>query len=174
MKLAYPVGTPEVRGKILGYTGPIERVCAELRELGYAGIEPFVCNPEAFDAEGWSDAVKRSGLAVAAVGTGPVVLDDRLTFTDADETVRRAAVARAKLIVRFAARFGAQVNIGKLRGDLPPGAEARARQTYRLGAGTRGGDFSECRLAGRNAARPGAGTRYASSRSRPMVERNAG
>ena len=132
MKLSYPVGTPEVRGRILGHTGSIERVCDELQAAGYAGIEPFVCNPESFAAEAWARAVERSGLAVAAVGTGPVVLDDQLTFTAADESVRRAAIERTKGIVRFAARLGTQVNIGKLRGELPSGGgEARARDWMR-------------------------------------------
>jgi sugar phosphate isomerase/epimerase len=131
IKLAYPVATPEVRGPILGAGGPIERVCAELCAAGYAAIEPFTCNPEAFDAETWVRAVERSGLAIATVGTGPVVADDKLTFTAADEAVRCAAVARAKAVVRFAARCGAQMNIGKLRGDLPAGAEAQARDGMR-------------------------------------------
>jgi sugar phosphate isomerase/epimerase len=131
MKLAYPVATPEVRGSILGWTGPVEKVGEELAAAGYAGIEPFVCNPEQFDGAAWLRAVARCGLAVAAIGTGPVVADDGLTFTASDETGRRAAIERAKAIVRFAAPCGAQVNIGKLRGNLPAGAEARARDWQR-------------------------------------------
>jgi sugar phosphate isomerase/epimerase len=131
MKLAYPVATPEVRGLILGWAGPIKRVGSELAAAGYAGIEPFVCNPDAFDGAAWLRAVERCGLTVAAIGTGPVVADDSLTFTAVDEAGRRAAIERAKAIVRFAAPCGAQVNIGKLRGNLPAGAEARARDWMR-------------------------------------------
>jgi 5-keto-L-gluconate epimerase len=127
MKLAYPIATPEVRAKILGFAGETERICMELREAGYDAVEPFVCNPAEFDQEEWAAALERSGLAVAAVGTGPMVFDDKLSFTAPEAAARAAAIARAKEVVRYAARFGAQVNIGKLRGDLPPGGEAAAR-----------------------------------------------
>jgi sugar phosphate isomerase/epimerase len=118
MKLAYPVATPEVKAKILGCTLPIAQACAELRAAGYAGIEPFVCNPMRFDVEAWLDEVKRHDLAIAAVGTGPMVFDDGLSFTAADPARRRIAIDRAKAVVTFAARCRAQLNIGKLRGDL--------------------------------------------------------
>jgi sugar phosphate isomerase/epimerase len=131
MKLAYPIATPEVRGKILGIAGPVERVCDELCAAGYKGVEPFLCNPAAFDVEAWARVVEGAGLVVAAVGTGPMVFDDKLSFTAAEPAARATAVERAKTAVRFAARFGAQVNIGKLRGDLPAGNEARAREWIR-------------------------------------------
>jgi sugar phosphate isomerase/epimerase len=127
MKLAYPIATPEVRSPILGIEGDPDETLPALRDAGYDGIEPFVANPAKFPIEAWARAVERAGLEFAAVGTGPVVSDDKLTFTDRDESVRRAAIARAKDVVRFAARLGAQVNIGKLRGELPPGSEAEAR-----------------------------------------------
>ncbi len=118
MKLAYPVATPEVRASILGLKGLPADVLPRLRDAGYDGIEPFVADPAKFDAEAWAAAVGRSGLAVVAVGTGPCVFDDGLTFTSEREEVRQAAVERAKAVVRFAARLGSQVNIGKLRGEI--------------------------------------------------------
>ena len=131
MKLAYPVATPEVRAAILGIKGPPAEVFPALITLGYSAIEPFVGDPAAFDTEAWASAVGRSGLTVAAVGTGPVVFDHKLTFTDPDAAVRRAAIVRAQAVVQFAARLGSQVNIGKLRGDLVPGGEARSRDFMR-------------------------------------------
>lgn len=118
MKLAYPIATPEVRAAILGVKGPLADVLPALRDAGYDAIEPFVADPAKFDAEVWATAVERSGLAVAAVGTGPLVFDDQMSFTASDAGARRAAVERAKAVVRFAARFGSQVNIGKLRGEI--------------------------------------------------------
>jgi sugar phosphate isomerase/epimerase len=131
MKLAYPVATPEVKAAILGLKGPVTEVLPALRDLGYTAIEPFVGDPAAFDADAWIAGVKRSGLTVAAIGTGPVVFDHKLTFTDVDPVVRRAAIDRAIAIVHFAARLGAQVNIGKLRGDLVAGDETRSRELMR-------------------------------------------
>ncbi len=118
MKLAYPIATPEVRAAILGIKGPLAEVLPVLRDAGYDGIEPFVADPGKFDAEGWAKEVERSGMSVVAVGTGPLVFDDGMSFTAPEESARRAAIERAKAAVRFAARLGAQVNIGKVRGEL--------------------------------------------------------
>lgn len=118
MKLAYPIATPEVRAAILGARGAPAETFAALRDAGYDAIEPFVADPGKFDAEAWARAVERSGLAVVAVGTGPMLFDDRLSFTAADEASRRAAIERTKSAVHFAARLGAQLNIGKLRGEI--------------------------------------------------------
>src|SRR5688572_21532426 len=109
MKLAYPIATPEVRSPILGLHGDPDEVLPALRDAGYDGIEPFVADPAKFSIEAWARAVEHNGLEVAAVGTGPVVSDDKLTFTDRDESARRAAIVRAKDVVRFAACLGAQV-----------------------------------------------------------------
>lgn len=118
MKLAYPVATPEVHAGILGAAGAVPDTLFTLRDLGYQAIEPFVADPSAFDSQAWIRAVQQSGLAVAAVGTGPVVSDHQLTFTHPEPGLRRAAIDRAKSIVEFAAQLGTQVNIGKLRGDI--------------------------------------------------------
>jgi len=130
MKLCYPIATPEVRAAILGAKGAPEAILPALRDAGYAAIEPFVGDPDAFDSFAWSAAVERSGLAVVALGTGPVVFDHKLTFTDTDASVRRAAIARAKTIVDLAARLGTQINIGKLRGDLAPGDAAQTSHDW--------------------------------------------
>jgi 5-keto-L-gluconate epimerase len=118
MKLAYPLATPEVRAPILGVKGAPSEVLPALRDAGYDGIEPFVADPAKFDVAAWAQAVERSGLAVVAVGTGPCVFDDALSFTAENEEVRRTAIERAKAVTRFAARLGSQVNIGKLRGEI--------------------------------------------------------
>lgn len=118
MKLAYPVATPEVRAPILGLDGRPEEMLPRLRDAGYEAIEPFVADPAKFDVAAWERTVERSGLAVVAVGTGPLVFDDQLSFTAIGETARRAAIARTCAVIEFAARFGAQVNIGKLRGAV--------------------------------------------------------
>jgi sugar phosphate isomerase/epimerase len=131
MKLAYPIATPEVRAAILGVKGPPGEMLPALRDAGYDAIEPFVADPGKFDGEAWARVVERSGLAVVAVGTGPLVFDDQLSFTAEDSARRQAAVERAKSVVRFAARLGAQVNIGKLRGEISASAPAFSRAWMR-------------------------------------------
>jgi len=136
MKLSYPIATPEVRAAILGAKGAPGEILPALRDAGYAAIEPFVGDPNAFDSAAWITAVQRSGLAVAALGTGPVVFDHQLTFTDPDASVRQAAITRAKTIVDLAAHLGTQVNIGKLRGDLAAGDAAQTSRDWMRAAFT--------------------------------------
>ncbi|MFD0681144.1 MULTISPECIES: sugar phosphate isomerase/epimerase family protein [unclassified Paenibacillus] len=118
MKWSYPYATPETTLPILGYRGEADDVFPLLKELGYKGIEPFVRNPKDFDVKRFTKQLDKHGLEVAAVGTGPVVSEDKLTLSAADPAVREAAVNRAMEIVEFASLFGSQVSIGKLRGDL--------------------------------------------------------
>lgn len=117
MKLAYPVGTPEAKGKMLAYQGDFTDVCSTLKSIGYPGVELFVRNPQELDVNMVSRTIEKLGLEVAAIGTGPLVGEDKLTFTALDESRRRAAIDRTKIVVDFAALFGAQIIIGKLRGD---------------------------------------------------------
>lgn len=118
IQLAYPFGTSETEAPLLGLRGDPETVFPALREMGYRAIEPFVRDPNRFDTALFSRQVRKFGLEVAAVGTGPVVSDDRLTFTAPEEEIRVAAIRRAMDMVEFASLFGCQVNIGKLRGEI--------------------------------------------------------
>jgi sugar phosphate isomerase/epimerase len=55
------------------------------------------------------------------LSTGQVRKEDGLSLCDLDERARARAVDRARAIIDLAARLGAQVNIGTLRGPLPVG-----------------------------------------------------
>lgn len=118
MKLAYPIATPEVSGRLLAWPADGETSLLALSQAGYHGVELFVRNPEDFDANQLDHSLRNHALAVAAIGTGPVAVHDRLTFSDADPAVRAAAIARTERIVDFAARLQSQVNVGKLRGNI--------------------------------------------------------
>lgn len=131
MKLAYTVGTPDTRGKMLAYCGDFTEICVSLKDIGYSGLELFVRDPSAMNLREVLGAIERNGLEVVAIGTGPVVSEDKLTFTSPDEAVREAAIKRTKAVVDFAAQFGAQVNVGKLRGDVNAGNPEQSREWMR-------------------------------------------
>ncbi|MFP3121864.1 sugar phosphate isomerase/epimerase [Ectobacillus funiculus] len=118
MKLAYPFLTKETESPLLGFRGNEEEIFPMLKELGYYGIELLVRDPKKLDTSLFDKLTHKFGLEVAAIGTGPVVSDDQLTFTAKDIDKRVGAVKRAKEIVEFASLFGCPVNIGKLRGDI--------------------------------------------------------
>lgn len=125
MKLAYTVCTPDTKGKYLAYWGELKEMLASLKEIGYQGVEAFVRDPREMDQDEFCRLLKSNGLELAAVGTGPIAAEDKITFTSQDESARNEAIERTKAVIDFAAKFGAQVNLGKLRGDVKQGDQAR-------------------------------------------------
>jgi sugar phosphate isomerase/epimerase len=134
MKLAYTVSTPDTKGNTLAYRGKPEEIFPVLREIGYHAVELFVRDPRDMDQDALCHELEKHGLQVAAVGTGPLFSEDKLTFTSADEKVRIEAIERTRAAINFAARFGAQVNVGKLRGDIskenPSESWSRMKQAF--------------------------------------------
>ena len=124
-KFSYTVATPDTRTKALAWSGDPETIFKKLSEMGYAGVELFLRDPDELDAEWYRETTQRYGLAVPAIGTGLTGAEDKLSFTDPDEKGRRKAIDRAKRIVDFAAVVNSQVNIGKFRGLLGGHPEAK-------------------------------------------------
>lgn len=118
MELAYVFGTKETNASVLGFRGEEDVIFSYLKESGYTAIEPFVRNPRLFDQLEFSKKVEGSGLKIATIGTGPMVSDDKLTFTNNDPIIRTEAVKRVKDIIDFASIFKVPVNIGKARGEV--------------------------------------------------------
>lgn len=129
MKLAYMVATPEVgHSEITAIQGEPEETLAEVRATGYTGVEFLVRDPSVLDHGLIERAAARSGLDVPAVCTGEVYGEDGLSFADPDAARRRLAVDRMLSAMELAARFGAMVNVGRLRGRLVE--EVPAEQTF--------------------------------------------
>jgi sugar phosphate isomerase/epimerase len=121
IKLAYVLCTPDTRAKMPGYRGDYQTGFAALQEIGYQGVELFVRDPRVLDRRQIAKALSSRGLEAVAIGTGVLAADDKLSFTSPDESVRTEAITRVKAVVDFAAELGAQVNVGKLRGDIRKG-----------------------------------------------------
>jgi sugar phosphate isomerase/epimerase len=124
-KFAFTVNTPETRKKSLSWSGDMEMIFGRLREFGYDGVELFVRNPRELDVERIKRFLSENGLQAAAVGTGPIVAEDKLFLSHENSDVRSAAVARGKAVVDFAAALDCQMNIGKFRGDI--GGDSRRK-----------------------------------------------
>lgn len=126
MKLAYSVGTPEAKGPLMSFYGDFEKNVADIKAIGYEALELFVRNPKEMDVDGVRGVIERSGLAVAAVGTNPAMLEEGLTLLGPDPEVRRKAEERVIDMIDFAAAYKAPVCIGKYRGQLWKGREEEA------------------------------------------------
>lgn len=123
MKLAYQVSTPEVRPSpaVTAYQGDIAASFRRLGEVGYDGAELMVANPALIDAAPIERLAAEYGLDVPMVCTGEVFGQDKVSFSDPDDAVRNEAISRARAAIDLASRFGAQINLGRIRGGIVPG-----------------------------------------------------
>ena len=118
IKLAYLVATPELRvdETVTAYQGDMEAAFRRLSDLGYDGAELMILNPDFVDRDRVEQFSGKYNLEIPVLCTGEVYGQGRLSFMDPDPSIRTEAVLRMKKIIDFAAPFGAQVNIGRLRG----------------------------------------------------------
>jgi sugar phosphate isomerase/epimerase len=84
--------------------------------------------PEQFDVPSAQAALGRTGLQIAAIGTGPIVQERGLSLSAADEVLRRQAIAAAEAVIRLAAVWGACLTIGAFRGRCEAAEVSAAQQ----------------------------------------------
>jgi sugar phosphate isomerase/epimerase len=136
MRMAYTVAAPDGGAPPLALHGDFRRNLALVREAGFDGVELYVRNPARLDPSAIARQIDDAGLAMPAVCTGEVFGTDGLSLSAEDQEVRRRALDRTRRIIAFAAHWRAAVNIGRLRGPIPPGpaadsALARVEEAFR-------------------------------------------
>lgn len=115
MRWSYPFGTRDTSSAVLGARGDAFEAFDGLASAGYDGVELLIKDPAAAETSEVEHALRLSGLVVAAIGTGPLAAEG-LTLTSPESAVRRVTVERLCACVDLAQRFGAGMNIGKVRG----------------------------------------------------------
>lgn len=125
MKFAYTVAAPDGSAPGLALHGDFRRDLDAVRTAGFDGVELYVRDPSRLDPERLARQIADAGLQMPAVCTGEVYGTDGLALSSADAAVRRAALGRTRAIIELASRWGAPVNIGRLRGPLPPDPDGR-------------------------------------------------
>ncbi len=128
MKLSLVVSIEETSFAAVAAQGTWRQALARAAELGYDGVELAVRDPTSADAAAALEEAVRAGLAVPALGTGQAYLADGLSLTAPDPDVRRRAVERLRAHLHLAARCGALVIVGLVRGRLTGGREATDRR----------------------------------------------
>lgn len=134
MKLSIVVSTQPAQFQAATFQGGLEDNLARIAQLGYDGVELAIRDPKLVEQDALIDLLKRHNLAVPAIGTGQAWGEEGLSFTDPAETVRRAAIERIKSHFPFAARVGAMVIIGLIRGTLNSGISQDQAMTWLVDA----------------------------------------
>lgn len=121
--LSVVLSTHAAQFQAVAFQGDLEANLRSIAELGYDGVELAIRDPGLVGVEALSRTLDELGLAVPAIGTGQAWAEEGLCFTDPDAGVRRAAVDRVRAHVITAARWGAVVIVGLIRGTVFPGVE---------------------------------------------------
>lgn len=130
MKFAYQVATPDVKvdPSVTAFQGSLEHSFGRLGEIGYDGVELMTLNPSQLNWDEVKQTAEKNGLSVVLVCTGEIFGQLGLSFTHPEENIRTEAVRRVKEIIDFASFLGANVNIGRVRGQYRK--EVSEEQTY--------------------------------------------
>jgi len=119
MRLCYQVATPDVRvdESVTAYQGPLEKSLRELSNLGYQGVEFMTLNPSELNWKEVKELLKKHQLKAVLVCTGEIFGQLKLSYTHKEEDIRKEAIQRTKEIMDFASYLGADINIGRIRGQ---------------------------------------------------------
>jgi sugar phosphate isomerase/epimerase len=123
VKLSIVLSTHAAQFQAVAFKGDFEANVAKIGGWGYDGVELAIRDPGLVDADELLRVVSAHGLQVPAIGTGQAWGEEGLSYTDPDPDVRAAAIARTISHVPFAARTGAVIIIGLLRGIVKPGVD---------------------------------------------------
>lgn len=121
MKLSVVLSTQQTQFQAASFSGSLAQNIADIAFMGYDGVELAIRDPKLVDVDALEALTREHGLRVPAIGTGQAWNEEKLSFTDPDESVRRAAVERIKSHIPLAARFNAVIIIGLVRGIIKPG-----------------------------------------------------
>ena len=105
------------RFEAVAFKGDLDRNLAKIAGSGSNWrSSSAIRDPGAVDVEELVARVAAHGLRVPAIGTGQAWGEERLSYSDPDPAVRRAAIERTKAHIPVARRLDALIIIGLLRG----------------------------------------------------------
>ncbi|HET6948336.1 MAG TPA: 5-keto-L-gluconate epimerase [bacterium] len=126
MKLALVISIDETSFDAVAVRGSWADGVRMAANLGYEGVELAIRDPRTVDARAIERTLRDSGLVTPAIGTGQAFLKEGLSLSDPDEGIRARAIERMETHIHLAARFGAAVIIGLLRGRISGNRAATA------------------------------------------------
>lgn len=144
MKLCYQVATPDVAiaDSVTAYQGPLEKSFYDLASFGYDGVELMTLNPNELDWDFVKKEAEKNNLSVVLVCTGEIFGQLALSYTNPKEEVRKEAIKRTKGIIDFASYLGADINIGRIRGQYTSELSKEQTEKYAIDAFKELSDYS--------------------------------
>lgn len=100
----------------LFHAGHLRRGLELAARLGYDGVELNLRDSDELDQAQILAWITDLALAVPSIGTGQSFFVDQLSLCNPDPTVQQAVRQRMEGHIRFAARLGARVVLGSIRG----------------------------------------------------------
>lgn len=91
-----------------------------MHEQGYQGVELLVKNPDTLERDTLECALNRCDLRLAAIGTSPMQIEDKLFLIHPNEENRQEARRRLSELLKLCAQFHVPMLLGKYRGQLGP------------------------------------------------------
>jgi sugar phosphate isomerase/epimerase len=120
-RLSIVLSTHQAQFEAVAFKGDFETNITKIARWGYDGVELAIRDPRLVDVDALEEILADRSLKVPAIGTGQAWGEERLSFTNPDAEVRKAAVARIKEHIQLAHRIHALVIIGLIRGVTPAG-----------------------------------------------------
>lgn len=107
---------------------------SKIKTLDYDGVEFAVRDPNLLNLSELRNILKENNLPVPAIGTGQAYGEEKLSFTNPNETIRRQAIERVKSHVQLADHFSAVVIIGLVRGKVESGVDEHLAEKWLIQA----------------------------------------
>jgi sugar phosphate isomerase/epimerase len=131
VKLCYQAATPDVAAapSVTAFQGSLNETFARLSQYGYDGVELMTLDPAGLDWKEVKESAAKNNLEIALVCTGEIYGQLGLSLVDEDEKNRKEALKRVCDIIDFAGFLGANINIGRVRGQYRD--DVKRKTTYR-------------------------------------------
>lgn len=131
MKLCYQAATPDVviAPSVTAFQGGLSETFTRLSQYGYDGVELMTLDPGKLDWKEVKETAAKNDLEIALVCTGEIYGQLGLSLVDENEKIRKEALDRVCDIIDFAGFLGANINIGRVRGQYRD--DVKRKITYR-------------------------------------------
>lgn len=121
IKLAYPVTVPGCHGAIKAMMDGYEESFSWMKEHGYDGVELLIRDAGQVDVGYLDSCLNRWDLQIAAIGTSPMQIEDKLFLLHPDAENRKEAKRRLNGFLELCGYYHAPALMGKYRGQIGEG-----------------------------------------------------